>query len=180
MENEKITRINEFLVRHGASIDTISKQKIAQFEKVDDAVQARLAEINRAKDILQGKSINVSVIAADTGIARKTFYNNELLRLYVEEHSSMCDEKTASAGDMERLKARCEELEEQVRLFLLRDFETENLHHENMRLQVEIQNLQSRNTSLEEQYEQLQENYADAKRSLATGGRIIQMKPKNN
>ena len=57
MESEKISRINAFLARHGASIDTISKQKLAQFEKVDDAIQARLADINKARDILQGKPI---------------------------------------------------------------------------------------------------------------------------
>lgn len=179
MENEKITRINEFLARHGASIDTISKQKMAQFEKVDDAIQARLAEVNKAKEILQGKPINVSVIATDTGIARKTFYNNELLRLFVEEYSSSPDDKTASAGDVERLKARCEELEKQVRLFLLRDLETENLRHENMRLQVEIQTLQDRNTALEEQYEQLQEDYADLKRKSASGVHVLQFNKLN-
>ena len=179
MENEKVTRINEFLARHGASIDTITKQKMAQFEKVDDAIQARLAEVNKAKEILQGKPINISVIATDTGIARKTFYNNELLRLFVEEYSFSSDEKTASAGDVERLKAKCEELERQVHQFLLRDIETENLRHENMRLQVEIQNLQARNTALEKQYEQLQEDYAEAKRN-APVGRIIPMKPRNN
>lgn len=168
MENEKVTRINEFLARHGASIDTISKQKLAQFEKVDDAIQARLAEINKAKEILQGKPINVSVIATDTGIARKTFYNNELLRLFMEEYSSPSDDKTASAGDVERLKARCAELEQQVRLFLLRDLETENLRHENMRLQAEIQTVQDRNTALEEQYETLQEDYAELKRKMPT------------
>lgn len=162
MENEKVTRINEFLNRHGASVDTISKQKLAQFEKVDDAIQTRMVEINKAREILSGRPINVSVIAEDTGIARKTFYNNELLRLFVEEYSSSLDEKSASGGDVERLRAKCEELERQVRLFLLRDVETENLRHENMMLQVEIQNLQTRNTALEEQYEKLQEDYAGA------------------
>jgi len=176
MENEKIIRINEFLARHGASVDTISKQKLAQFEKADDAIQARLMEVNKAREILQGRPINVSVIAADTGIARKTFYNNELLRLFVEEYSSSFDEKTASAGDVERLKSKCEELERQVRQFLLRDFETENLRHENMRLQVEIKNIQSRNSSLEEQYEQLQDDYEKLKQSAQIGARIIQLK----
>lgn len=173
MENEKVTRINEFLSRHGASIDTISKQKLAQFEKVDDAIQARMVEINKARETLSGRPINVSVIATDTGIARKTFYNNELLRLFVEEYSSSPDDKTVPAADAERLKARCEELERQVRQFLLRDIETENLRHENMRLQAEIHNWQTRTSTLEEQYEKLQDDYAALNRKQFPGSNII-------
>lgn len=173
MENEKVTRIKEFLARHGASIDTISKQKLAQFEKVDDAIQARMVDINKAREILKGRPINVSVIAIDTGIARKTFYNNELLRLFVEEYSSSFDEKTVSVADVERLRIKNEELERQVRQFLLRDIETENLRHENMRLQAEIHNLQARNNALEEQYEKLQDDYADLNRRQIPGSNVI-------
>lgn len=175
MENEKIARINEFLVRHGANIETIPKQKIAQFEKVDEAIQTRLAEINKAQEILRGKPINVSVIAMDTGIARKTFYNNDLLRLYVEEYSSVLETKSASTDDVERLRAKCEELEQQIRLFLLRDLETENLRHENMKLQVEIHNIQARNTSLEEQYERLQERYEESQKNVETGANVLHL-----
>ena len=169
MENEKINRINEFLIRNGASVDTISKARLAQFEKVDNAIQARLAEILKAQETLRGKSINVSVIAVDTGIARKTFYNNELLRLYIEEYSSSIEDKSASVGDVERLRSKCEESGRQVRQFLLRDIETENLRHENMRLQIRVQNLQARNASLEEQYEQLQNEFAELKRKVPEG-----------
>lgn len=173
MENEKVTRIKEFLIRHGASIDTISKQKLAQFEKVDDAIQARMVDINKARETLSGRPINVSVIATDTGIARKTFYNNELLRLFVEEYSSASDEKTVPAADVERLRVKNEELERQVRQFLLRDIETENLRHENMRLQAEIHNLQTRNNALEEQYEKLQDDYAELNRRQIPGSNVI-------
>ena len=156
MENDALKRISDFLAQNGASIDTISKSRLAQFEKVDAAIQTRLSEVKKAQDLLKTNPINVSTIAADTNIARKTFYNNDMLRLYVEGYSVTTDEKTASAGDLERCRARCEELERQVKQFLLRDIETENLRHENMRLQVEIQNLEKRNQSLEEQYAEIQ------------------------
>ena len=174
MENEKVTRINEFLARHGASVATISKQKLAQFEKVDDAIQARLVEINKAREILSGRPINVSVIAADTGIARKTFYNNDLLRLFVEEHSSSSDDKTASVGDIERLRAKYEELERQVHQFLLRDIETESLRYENRKLMAEVENYRNRNENLERQYETMQKENARLRQGQA--GKVIQMK----
>ena len=157
MENEKINRINNFLAKNGASIDTISASRLAQLQKIDDAVQHRVAKVLEAQNILKGNPINVSAISEDTGISRKTFYNNDLLRLYVEDQAAtVITDKKPQSEEIDRLKAKCDEAEEQVRKFLLRDIETENLRHENMKLQLEIQNLQKRNTSLEEQYELLQ------------------------
>ena len=73
----------ENLTKNGASIDTISKSRLAQFEKVDAAIQTCLSEARKEHDLLKTNPINVSTIVADTSIARKTFYNNDLLRLYV-------------------------------------------------------------------------------------------------
>lgn len=160
MENEALTRINSFLTQHGASSETISKSRMAQFEKVDTAIQSRLMEIQKAQDILKGRPINVSTIATDTGIARKTFYNNDLLRLFVEAYSTSSEDRTASQGDLDRFKSKYDEAERQIKQFLLRDIETENLRQENMRLQVEIKNLEKRNNSLETQCEQLQSENA--------------------
>lgn len=175
MENEALARINSFLAQHGASSETISKSRMAQFEKVDTAIQVRLAEIQKAQDVLKGRPINISTIATDTGIARKTFYNNDLLRLFVESYVTSPEDKTASQGDLDRLKGRYDEAERQIRQFLLRDIETENLRQENMRLQAEIQNLENRNRSLETQYEKLQEEDAKLRKQIPT--KVIQFTP---
>lgn len=171
MENEALTRINSFLTQHGANSETISKARMIQFEKVDTAIQMRLAEIQKAQDVLKGRPINVSTIATDTGIARKTFYNNDLLRLFVEAYSTAPEDKTASQGDLDRLKGKYDEAERQIQQFLLRDIETENLRQENMRLQAEIQNLEKRNSALESQYEQLQTENSELRAQIPT--RII-------
>lgn len=173
MESEAIARINAFLAHHGASVDTLSKQKVCQFEKVDAAIQARLEEIHRAQETLRRRSISVSAIALDAGIARKTFYNNELLRLFVEEQVDALDEQAQYARDAAALREKCEDLERQVKLFLLRDIETESLRHENMKMQIENQNLLSRITSLEEQCEKLHKDYATLQRKTSTGASII-------
>lgn len=166
MENEALTRINSFLAQHGASSETISKSRMAQFEKVDTAIQSRLMEIQKAQDILKGRPINVSTIATDTGIARKTFYNNDLLRLFVEAYSASSEDRTASQGDLDRFKSKYDEAERQIKQFLLRDIETENLRQENMRLQAEIKNLEKRNNSLETQCEQLQSENAELQQQV--------------
>ena len=165
MENEKINRINTFLNEHGASIDTIPSARKIQFEKIDEAIQKRASELLKAKDILKNNTINISTIAIDTDIARKTFYNNELLKVYVEEYSLLFEDKSmAYTEEIERLKAKIKELEEQIHKFLIRDVETENLRHENMKLQLEIQHFQDRNNSLEEQYAKLQNNYEELRK----------------
>ena len=178
MENEKLTRINSFLAQHGASSETISKSRMAQFEKVDAAIQTRLAEIKKAQDVLKGRPINVSTIATDTGIARNTCYNDELLRLFIEAYSTSPEDRTASQGDLDRLKGKYDEAERQIKQFLLRDIETENLRRENMRLQAEIQNLEKRNSSLETQCEQLQSENAELRKQVPS--RIIDFTQKRS
>ena len=82
--DERLNRIQAFLKKNNTSIEALTKGRIAQFEKVDDAIQAKLQAITQAQETLKATSINVSVISTDTGISRKTFYNNDLLRQYVE------------------------------------------------------------------------------------------------
>lgn len=176
MENEALTRINSFLAQHGASSETLSKSRMAQFEKVDAAIQTRLAEIKKAQDILKGRPINVSTIATDTGIARKTFYNNDLLRLFVEAYSTSPEDRTASQGDLDRLKGRYDEAERQIKQFLLRDIETENLRHENTKLQAEIKSLENRNLSLETRLEKIQTEMEELKKRIPAPSNVIQLK----
>lgn len=178
MENETLTRINSFLAQHGASSETISKSRLAQFEKVDAAIQTRLAEIQKAQNILKGRPINISTIATDTGIARKTFYNNDLLRMFVEAYSTSPEDKAVSQGDLNRLKIKYDEAERQIKQFLLRDIKTENLRQEKMQLQAEIQNLQNRNRALEIQYEKIQKENEELRKRIPAISNVISLPQK--
>lgn len=151
MDAETLKRIETFLAEHDLTPEIIPKARLTQFQKADEAIRTRLAGIKSAKDTLKSCCINVSAIAADSGISRKTFYNNDLLRLYVEKYAYVPAE-AASSAELQRLKARTDLYREQVDAFLLRDIETENLRHENMKLTAEISNLQVRNKNLEDQY----------------------------
>lgn len=166
MDAETLKRIEMFLNEQDKTIETISRSRLEQLQKTDAAIQARLLKIRGAREILKTCSINVSVIAADSGISRKTFYNNDLLRLYVEKYARD-PEESASASELQRLKAKTEQYREQVDAFLIRDIETENLRHENMKLTVEIANLQSRNKNLEEHYSALMKEMQVLKTRLA-------------
>lgn len=174
-EDESLARINRFLLQHGASTDTISKSRVKQFLKVDSAIQSRLKDIDTAQKTLKGRSITVTSISGDTKIARKTFYNNDLLRLYVESYSDTYEDKMVLQSEYERLKAKYEEDERQIKGFLLRDIETENLRQEIKQLQSEIRNLEKRNSSLETQYEKIQKENIELKKRVPPN--IVEFKP---
>ena len=114
-------------------------------------------------------------IAADSGISRKTFYNNDLLRLYVEKYAYDPEEASSSA-ELQRLRARIDQYKRQIDAFLLRDVETENLRHENMTLNNEISNLQKHNKNLEEQYAAILKEVQKLRSQLAgQPGHIIEL-----
>ena len=114
-------------------------------------------------------------IAADSGISRKTFYNNDLLRLYVEKYAYDPEEASSSA-ELQRLRARIDQYKKQIDAFLLRDVETENLRHENMTLNNEISNLQKHNKNLEEQYAVILKEVQKLRSQLAVQpGHIIEL-----
>lgn len=171
--DERTERINSFLATRNATDSTISKSRMSQLEKIDDAIQARLIIINEAKETLKGTGINVSVISADTGISRKTFYNNEILRLYVEHYATSEEEHNVAASDFDRIKAKNDTLSKQVQAFVLRDIDSENLRHENMKLQQEIQNLNIRVQNLENQYEQAQNEITTLRQRLSANGNNV-------
>ena len=165
--DDRLTRIQSFLVAHNLSADTITRGRMSQMEKADDAIQKRLKEAADAKEKLKSSEINVSAIAQDTGISRKTFYNNELLRLYVESYAAAEIDSGIPASDYERLKSMNNELRAQIQAFILRDIDSENLRHENMKLRQEIATLTIRTQNLERQYEQALSQISGARRKTA-------------
>lgn len=104
MDEEKLARINSFLSKNNASIDTLSKSKLNQLDKVDSAIQVRLNKIDNAREIIKSNAINVSTISIDTNISRKTFYNNDLLKLYVKYYATECDDKNTLENDFDKIK----------------------------------------------------------------------------
>lgn len=168
MDEQKIERINDFLKKHGQTIDTISKSRLSQFEKIDDVIQLKINERKNAEEILKNNNINISIVSSESGISRKTFYNNKLLKMYVEYYSTDTEEKNVPESEFERIKLRNEELTKQIHKLVLRDIETENLRHQILELNKEIENLQIRNNYLEEELEKTQDELIDTKNLLGS------------
>ena len=167
--DEQATRINSFLLRHKSSFDVLSKSKQRQLVAIDTAIQKRLDAASEAKAILKDSKINVSTIAEDTKIARKTFYNNDILKAYIEEYtSSASDDETASASDLDKAEAKIAELTQQVNGFVMRDINTQNLWHENNKLLKEIEILNTRCENLTKENVQLHSENSKLKAKIPT------------
>lgn len=168
MDEEKLERIQSFLITNGQSIETISKARLKQIEMADYAIQCRLTDLSTAQDTIKSSAINISTIAVDAGIARKTFYNNDLLRLYVESYASSDTDKIIAASEYERLKEKYDILNQQVHDFNLRDIDIEKIRHVNSKLNLEIEILSNRNLSLERENEENQKKLSETKKKLAS------------
>ena len=131
MADEKLTRINVFLKECKIEAEVLPNSLIDYLMKIDDAIQSRKENLTRAKKIVKSNAINIKGISEDTNISRKTFYNHELLRLYVEKRATETNSEFGDADEqVKTLKSRVEQLEKEIRLFLLRDYETERLRTE--------------------------------------------------
>ena len=117
---------------------------------------------------MKNNNINISIVSSESGISRKTFYNNKLLKMYVEYYSTDTEEKNVPESEFERIKLRNEELTKQIHKLVLRDIETENLRHQILELNKEIENLQIRNNYLEEELEKTQDELIDTKNLLGS------------
>ena len=164
MEHEGIARIKTFLTKHGSSYEGLSESKKRQFQSVDNAIQTRLQSIVAAETTIREQMINVQNIAADTGLARKTFYNNDLLRLYVEEYAF------EAFGSFTKMKEECKRLKEEItqlknerQKMVDRDREIELTRLEIAALQTEILLLREEKDALNQELSSLKNSKSPKK-----------------
>ena len=167
MAEDQSKRIEVYLSSKKKSKDTISALKMKQLCKIDEVIQEKVRVADEAKKALEKSAINISTVAEATGIARRTFYNNDILKDYVEKYSSksaisarMGSEKSSTT---EALQKENKELKRQIDRFLERDIETGKLWHENEKLHKEIERLNAQVETLQAQNERLQMELAEAK-----------------
>lgn len=168
MDEQKLNAIQTFLMAHGSSLESLPKARVTQLFKVYDAVEARKQRLQEAKKAASNNAITVLSISSDTGISRKTFYNNELLKLYVEESASAAEPTRSAviskevAGYREQIKA----LEERIRLMSIRDVKSLNLEHKIAELSRELIEKDSRIRNLEKEYEKACEALREARSQI--------------
>lgn len=155
MDDNQMKRIEAFLKSHGLDTGSVPRQRIKQLQKIDDAVQKRLMAISEAQQILKENSINIASVAADSGITRKTFYNNDILKQYVESFTSVDGElgKLIKASEIDSMKKRLDEQANDIAKMVARDIDIETARHEADELRKVIDDKDKQIQNLTEMYE---------------------------
>lgn len=156
---EKKQRITTFLKRNNLDENTVTKSIYEKLLLVDEAIEKRLKAVQDARQIEVHNKISISAIAKDTGISNKTFYNNPLLKDYVESFS---EEDDIKGKDYDALRERNEFLSAQVKKMAERDVDTETLRHQVRKLTDELHDADLRYQTLEQRFEKL---YAERQQS---------------
>ena len=165
-------RIEKFLREHNSDINILSPSKLRQFTKIDDAIQARMLKLEEARKDEEAATINILNIANDTGIARKTFYNNELLKLYVEKYA-FDTERPSPQTVRNKAKEKIDDLQEKINKMLDRDIDYAELSRENMKLTSEIGHLKEINDSLRTRLEDKTVELDKAKKNTVKQADVI-------
>lgn len=155
MDDNQIKRIEDFLKAQGLDIGSVPKQRIKQLLKIDEAVQKRLAAISEAHQTLKDNSISIASIATASGITRKTFYNNGILKQYVESFTSVDGEpgKLVKASEIDSMKKRLNEQADDIAKMVARDVDIESVRHEADELRRVIDGKDKQIKNLTEMYE---------------------------
>lgn len=141
-------RINKFLLERGLNEDTVTKNKMKQLIKIDEAIQKKLAIQAMAKE----NKINTSTICEATGIARQTVYNNPLLQEYIKKYETV--DRTKQHTDA--VTKERDELKERVDKFVHQTFNMLEKETEISELEKELKNIKMKYDSLQTRYERLQ------------------------
>ena len=155
MDDNQIKRIEDFLKAQGLDIGSVPKQRIKQLLKIDEAVQKRLTAISEAHQTLKDNSISIASIATASGITRKTFYNNGILKQYVESFTSVDGEpgKLVKASEIDSMKRRLNEQADDIAKMVARDVDIESVRHEADELRRVIDGKDKQIQNLTEMYE---------------------------
>lgn len=150
MDGEGMSRVEEFLAASGYDPASMSQSTITRLDQIDAAVQARCAKTERAKELLKQGKITVLGISEDTGIPRKSIYNNPELRSYIDHCAKAEGEMVlVKASEFDGLHSRVGMLEERIDKLVLRDVDAMDLAHEIGALRGELERKDERIAELE-------------------------------
>lgn len=164
--------LGAFLRSRRMAPETLGAREYAHLVAAERAIAARTEEADAAHAKLKACKINVTSIAGDMGITRKTIYNNPVLEAYIEH----CAKQSVRDGDRDeqaRLREKVAELEEQVRKLVLRDVEAEVLRHENVELKRELMRCESRIREMDVRLEKARANAVKSTPQPKDGANVL-------
>lgn len=139
MDEDRVIRIEGFLESIGRDAASTPPSIVSRLHLIDDAVRARRAKTAEARSLLREGRITVLGISEDTGIPRKSIYNNPELRTYIERCSQEDGElAVVRQSELDNLRQRVDALSRRVEKMALRDVREQELASEVERLQRDV------------------------------------------
>lgn len=146
-EKEILDLIKTKLTNINYDYSILTPSQIKQLIKIETEVSKRISMqkdyLNNLKDI----KINISSISNTVGIARKTIYNNDILKEYIE-YSSELYENNFPNSDTSTLKEKLSEYKNIIDEMVKRDILLEDLKNEIDILQKELLLYKEKNDDL--------------------------------
>lgn len=165
-ENELIANIGRKTDIIGIELKSLSKSQKDYLYKIENVLIQSTNNINAMLNNLQNELVSIVSLCKKAGISRKTIYNNEFLKIYID-FSIKEQGLLHPHNQIHELKDQILEKQETINKMILRDItqerlkkELEDLHDENKRLRNEnqllsedIQNLRKQNQEYKRQSE---------------------------
>lgn len=155
MDEKKILElIKKRLEKLGYNINELTTTQQKHLIKIETEISKRLEKQAESLNLIKENKINIATISTATGIARKTFYNNEILKQYIQQSEDDYKSNLPS-NDNENLKNQLNEAKDIITKMVYRDVmietlkaQIEELQNEILTNQQEIEALTTENLSL--------------------------------
>lgn len=174
MDEQVVAEINRVLFRLDQDFNSQSNTVKKQLLKIQEAISDMETVYASSKEAMRDSAINISNVSKKSGVSRKTFYNNQILKQYVEQCASLFNKSDSDVDNDQTIKKYQDEnrvLKQRIKSFLSGtacDYEELKCDHDDLvesyaALQFQYENLQrmyeqciAERDSLQREYDELQ------------------------
>lgn len=153
--DEKVKReINAVLAKVRKDIDVLPTATQKQLVLIHDAIDNMADQYDSAKNVMKAAQVNITNVSRISGISRKTFYNNDVLKEYVELSADRTPSLTSPDNiTLGKYKAQIADLKQRINDFLANN----TVDSENAK--CDYDELLETYSALQKQYDILREQY---------------------
>ncbi|MEQ2528918.1 hypothetical protein WMO40_19790 [Bacillaceae bacterium CLA-AA-H227] len=136
-EHEILEIVKERLAQISHNYESLTTSQKKHLLRIEPEISRRLTEQKQALNIMKGNKINIASITSAVSITRKTVYNNDVLKHYIEYAGKLYDAGYPTDG-LSELKKQLSESKDLIDKMVRRDANIENLKSEIVELQKEV------------------------------------------
>lgn len=168
MDEKVKSEINTVLAKVKKSVDVLPTATQKQLVLAHDAIDSMAAQYDSAKNVMRATQINITNVSRMSGVSRKTFYNNDVLKEYVE----LSADKTPSLSSpdnitLDKYKAQIADLKQRINDFLINNaVDSENAKCDYDDLLDAFSALQKQYDTLREQYDRIAKERDDLQKQV--------------